>query len=169
PPSTPTTDTHMTAQIHKFLGHRMLLTAEGNILTQCRWILPEDTVQDCDHIPQRNEVIGMAISQISEYLEGKRKVFNMPFRLDGTEFRRKVWDEMRRIPYGEAITYKELARRIGSPDACRAVANACGANPFPILIPCHRVVASGGKIGGYTGGLDIKLALLELEKQNAHQ
>ncbi|MDE5813338.1 MAG: methylated-DNA--[protein]-cysteine S-methyltransferase [Muribaculaceae bacterium] len=158
----------MTAQIHKFLGHRMLMTAEGNILTQCRWILSDSSLHH-SHIEHKNEVIETAISQISEYLEGNRKKFNITLRLEGTEFRMKVWNEMLKIPYGETITYKELACRIGSPDACRAVANACGANPFPILIPCHRVVASGGKIGGYTGGLDIKLALLELEKQNAHQ
>ena len=111
----------------------------------------------------------MAVAQIAEYLEGKRKEFSVPIRIGGTEFRMKVWNEMRRIPYGETVTYKELARRIGSPDACRAVANACGANPFPILIPCHRVVASGGRIGGYTGGLDIKIRLLEIEKQNSSQ
>ena len=146
----------------------MLLIADGNILKQCKWILSGPSIQH-SHIQHKNEVIEAAISQISEYLEGNRKQFNIPLRLEGTEFRMKVWTEMRKIPYGETITYKELAHRIGSPDACRAVANACGANPCPILIPCHRVVASGGKTGGYTGGLDIKLALLEIEKQNAHQ
>ena len=81
----------------------------------------------------------------------------------------KVWDQLRRIPYGETVTYGELARRVGNPRAFRAVANACGANPLPIIIPCHRVVAAGGKPGGYTGGLAIKLALLEIEKQNRRQ
>lgn len=161
----PTTDFHMTAQTYDFLNHKMLLVAEGDILTQCKWILPGSN-PDYSISQSRNKVIEMAISRISEYLEGKRRLFNLPMRLEGTEFRMKVWNEMRRIPYGETITYKELAQRIGSPDACRAVANACGANPFPILIPCHRVVASGGRIGGYTGGLDIKLKLLEIEKQN---
>ncbi|MDE6017644.1 MAG: methylated-DNA--[protein]-cysteine S-methyltransferase [Muribaculaceae bacterium] len=145
----------------------MLLKAEGHVLTQCRWTSPDSTGFTPDE--PGNAVIATAVSQISEYLEGRRKDFCVPLRLVGTEFRMKVWNEMRRIPYGETITYKELARRIGSPDACRAVANACGANPFPIIIPCHRVVASGGKPGGYTGGLDIKLALLEIEKRNAHQ
>ena len=142
----------------------MLLKAEGHVLTQCRWISPDSTGFTPDE--PGNAITDTAVSQISEYLEGRRKYFCVPLRLEGTEFRMKVWNEMRRIPYGETITYKELARRIGSPDACRAVANACGANPFPIIIPCHRVVASGGKPGGYTGGLDIKLALLEIEKRN---
>lgn len=159
----------MTAQIHEFLNHKMLLSADGNVLIQCKWALSGSGSPDSTYTGQRDGVIENAISQISEYLAGKRKDFSIPLHLEGTEFRIKVWTEMRRIPYGETITYKELARRIGSPDACRAVANACGANPFPILIPCHRVVASGGKSGGYTGGLDIKLTLLEIEKQNAHQ
>ena len=165
----PTTDMHMTAQTHEFLGHQMLLIADGDTLTSCKWILSGHNSINSFPIEQENGIIGMAISQISEYLEGKRPVFSIPLRLTGTEFQTKVWNEMRKIPYGETVAYKELARRIGSPDACRAVANACGANPFPILIPCHRVVASGGKIGGYTGGLDIKLALLEIEKQNRRQ
>ena len=165
----PTTDTHMAAQTHEFLDHRMLLIADGDALAQCKWVLSGHDHIDSFPIEPKNGIIRMAISQISEYLAGQRRNFNIPLRLEGTEFRMKVWNEMRRIPYGETITYKELARRIGSPDACRAVANACGANPFPILIPCHRVIASGGKTGGYTGGLDIKLALLEIEKQNAHQ
>lgn len=161
---------NMQSQIaHVFLGHEMLLTADRDVLTQCKWTLPGHGHADCTPMGPKNGIIEMAISQIYEYLEGKRHDFSIPLRLEGTEFRMKVWDEMRKIPYGETVTYKELARRIGSPDDCRAVANACGANPFPILIPCHRVVASGGKTGGYTGGLDIKLSLLEIEKQNCRQ
>ena len=163
-----TTNTNMSTLTHDFLGHKMLLKADEEALTQCKWTLAGSTLTESKPVYPKNGVIEIAISQISEYLEGNRREFTIPLRLEGTEFRMKVWNEMRNIPYGETITYKELARSIGSPDACRAVANACGANPFPILIPCHRVVASGGKIGGYTGGLDIKLALLEIEKQNAH-
>ena len=158
-----------TEKTPEFLGHKMLLIADGEMLTRCKWILPGAEYPDSTHTRHKGGVIADAISQISEYLSGARKDFSVPLRLEGTEFQVKVWNEMRRIPYGETITYKELARRIGSPDACRAVANACGANPFPILIPCHRVVASGGKTGGYTGGLDIKLGLLEIEKQNRRQ
>ena len=158
-----------TEKTHDFLGHKMLLIADGDTLTRCKWILPGAEYPDSTLPRHKDGVITDAISQISEYLSGKRRNFSIPLRLEGTGFRMKVWNEMRRIPYGETMTYKELARRIGSPGACRAVANACGANPFPILIPCHRVIASGGKTGGYTGGLDIKLALLEIEKQNRRQ
>ena len=159
----------MTAQTHDFLNHTMLLSADGDMLTGCKWIPAGSDSPDILGIEHKNGIIDMAISQISEYLAGRRRDFSVPLRLEDTEFRMKVWTEMRRIPYGETMTYKELARRIGSPAACRAVANACGANPFPILIPCHRVVGSGGKTGGYTGGLDIKLGLLEIEKQNRRQ
>ncbi len=159
----------MTTKIHDFLGHKMLLTADGCFLTGCRWLLEDSNPPVYTGSEEETNVIDLAISQITEFLKGKRTVFDIPLCLKGTDFRQKVWTEMRRIPYGHTITYKELAHRIGSPNGCRAVANACGANPFPILIPCHRVVATGGKSGGYTGGLDIKLALLALENQNADE
>ncbi len=158
----------MTTKIHDFLGHKMILIAEGETLTGCKW-LPEDSeLVLTSGTPQEENIINMAISQIEEYLEGRRTHFNVPLQLKGTDFRQKVWNELQRIPYGQTITYKELAQRIGSPGAYRAVANACGANPFPILIPCHRVTASNGKPGGYTGGLPIKLSLLECETENAN-
>ena len=158
---------NLTTQTHDFLSHKMLLLADGDVLTQCKWISSDSDFTGNTINEQENGIIKDTISQISEYLAGKRREFNIPLRLRDTEFRMKVWSELLRIPYGETITYKELARRIGSPGACRAVANACGANPFPIIIPCHRVVASGGKTGGYTGGIDIKNALLEIENKNA--
>ena len=170
----PTIDPHMAAITYDLLNHKMLLTADEERLISCRWLHDDyesSMTRRDDTSAQKagNPIIDQAIKEITEYLEGTRKTFDIDLRLTGTEFQMKVWNEMRRIPYGETIAYKELARRIGSPDACRAVANACGANPFPILIPCHRVVASDGKTGGYTGGLDIKLALIEIEKQNALQ
>lgn len=162
----PTIDPRIATQTYCFLNHKMLLTADGDVLTRCKWILSDFDSTDSSHIGHKNAIIEKTISQISEYLEGKRRDFSIPLRPEGTAFRLRVWNELRRIPYGDTITYKELAERIGSPGACRAVANACGANPLPIIIPCHRVIASGGKSGGYTGGLDIKLSLLEIEKQN---
>ncbi len=154
----------MATLIHDFLGHKMLLIADEEALRGCKWLTEDTETKIYSNSGQENNVIRLAISQISEYLDGNRTQFSVPLRLEGTDFRMKVWNEMCRIPYGDTITYKELAHRIGSPAGFRAVANACGANPFPILIPCHRVVASGGKHGGYTGGIDIKLALLELER-----
>ena len=88
--------------------------------------------------------------------------------LEGTEFQMKVWNELKKIPIGETKTYKEIAKLIGSPKAARAVANACGKNPYPITIPCHRVVRSDGGLGGYSGkgGVETKRQLLENEKNN---
>lgn len=88
---------------------------------------------------------------------------DLPLDLQGTDFQLRVWKEMLRIPAGSTRSYAEVARQIGRPTAYRAVAQACGANPVPIVVPCHRVVASGGKLGGYTGGIDRKLALLASE------
>jgi O-6-methylguanine DNA methyltransferase len=101
--------------------------------------------------------------QVGEYLRGERQVFEVRvvFR-GGTEFQRAVWGEMMRIPYGEVRSYRELAEGLGRPRAYRAVANACGKNPFPIVVPCHRVVGSNG-IGGFSLGLDLKRFLLGLE------
>ncbi|HKL87017.1 MAG TPA: methylated-DNA--[protein]-cysteine S-methyltransferase [Treponemataceae bacterium] len=100
--------------------------------------------------------------EISEYLEGKRKVFSIPMSARGTPFQEAVWDVVLSIPFGSTLTYSQIAERIGSPRACRAVGTAVGKNPLPILIPCHRVVSRSG-LGGYSGGLPIKIRLLALE------
>jgi len=104
-----------------------------------------------------------AVVQLIEYLEGKRRRFELPLDLRGTPFQRAVWEELLRIPYGATCTYAELARAVGRPAAVRAVGAANGANPVPLVVPCHRVVATGGKLGGYGGGLPLKARLLALE------
>lgn len=103
-------------------------------------------------------------TQLEEYFAGKRTVFAVEFDLVGSEFQQTVWKELFRIPFGKVISYKELAARIGKPTACRAVGNANGKNPVSIIIPCHRVIASDGSLGGYGWGLDYKERLLQLEK-----
>lgn len=102
-------------------------------------------------------------AQLGEYFAGRREVFALPLAPMGTAFQVSVWHELAGIGYGETVTYGELARRIGRPAAVRAVGQANGANPLPVFYPCHRVVAAGGRLGGYGGGLDVKSALLELE------
>jgi methylated-DNA-[protein]-cysteine S-methyltransferase len=103
--------------------------------------------------------------QLQEYFAGSRSDFDLPLAPQGTSFQIKVWDALQKIPYGETISYAELAQRIGRPKAVRAVGAANGANPIPILIPCHRVIGSNGALVGYGGGLDIKKHLLALEKE----
>jgi methylated-DNA-[protein]-cysteine S-methyltransferase len=104
-----------------------------------------------------------AITQIVDYLEGKRRRFDLSLDLRGTAFQRRVYDALLRIPYGETRTYGEIAREIGAARAVRAVGSANGANPLPLVVPCHRVVASGGRLGGFGGGLRLKRWLLAHE------
>ena len=105
------------------------------------------------------------VRQLQAYFEGKLKDFDLPLVLEGTEFQLLVWRNLRKIPYGETVSYGQLARRIGSPDAARAVGLANGSNPIPIIIPCHRVIGSNGDLIGFGGGLPIKKKLLSLESR----
>ena len=111
-----------------------------------------------------------AVAQLAEYFAGRRTRFDLPLAPQGTEFQRAVWKALIRIPYGETLSYGELARRIGKPNASRAVGLANGANPLPIVVPCHRVIGADGSLTGFGGGLDIKRRLLALERsQTGHR
>jgi methylated-DNA-[protein]-cysteine S-methyltransferase len=102
--------------------------------------------------------------ELDQYFAGRLKAFSTPVAFRGTPFQNRVWRELRRIPYGETISYLELANRIQNPKAVRAVGMANGANPIAIIVPCHRVIGSNGSLTGFGGGLPTKRALLELEK-----
>lgn len=111
------------------------------------------------------KVLAETIKQLKEYKDGQRQFFDIPLDIStGTPFQQKVWQALRQIPYGETISYAQLANHIGQPTACRAVAQANGRNPLSLIIPCHRVIASDGKLGGYTGGIEIKQTLLDIEQ-----
>jgi len=110
-----------------------------------------------------------AIRQLLEYLDGKRTEFDLPLDLRGTPFQLSVWSALREIPYGATRSYAEIAARVGNADAVRAVGAANGANPVALVVPCHRVIQSGGKLGGYGGGLDLKRRLLAMEQSVRHQ
>jgi methylated-DNA-[protein]-cysteine S-methyltransferase len=129
----------------------------------------------CDHIPAANRrwtldpkhpVLQQAATQLDEYFAGKRTEFSLPMRLAGTEFQEKVWRQIARIPYGETISYSDLAKRAGATRAIRAVGTSTGRNPVAIVIPCHRVVGKDGNMRGFAGGLERKRRLLDLEKPN---
>ena len=107
------------------------------------------------------------LSQLKAYLAGKRKDFDCPLDLGGTPFQRRVWAALMKIPYGETRSYQDIARAIGHARAYRAVGNANGANPVPLIVPCHRVIESNGGLGGYGQGLGFKKKLLHLEKTHA--
>ena len=113
--------------------------------------------------PSARRIIRAIEMQLSEYFDGKRKTFDVPLRPHGPPFHMRVWNALIGIPYGETISYGELAMRIGDPTAARAVGAANGANPIVIIIPCHRVIGSSGKLVGYGGGLWRKRTLLDLE------
>ena len=113
------------------------------------------------------KAVAAAAIQLEQYFAGERTEFDLDIELDGTPFERRVWDEVRAIPFGETATYGEIARRVGSPSACRAVGRANGRNPIAVIVPCHRVIGSDGSLTGYAGGMEMKRALLELERGRA--
>ena len=104
------------------------------------------------------------LEQLEEYFDGSRTRFQLTLNLQGTPFQRHVWKALQRIPYGRTVSYGEIAQQVGSPKASRAVGAANGQNPVSIIVPCHRVIGSNGKLVGYGGGLPIKTALLALEQ-----
>ncbi len=134
-------------------GLRYVLFGEGR-----------DDVQPRPEWCECPEALKDATRQLSEYFEGRRHTFDLRLAPEGTAFQQRVWHALRAIPYGETVSYGELARRIGSPNASRAVGLANGANPISIIIPCHRVIGGDGKLTGYGGGLPAKEWLIGMEK-----
>ena len=116
-----------------------------------------------DSWSEDNKPFNAVIKQLDEYFDGKRQDFDLPLRPAGTEFQRQVWQALQQIPYGETWSYGELAKHVGTPNAYRAVGAANGINPIPVIIPCHRVIGSNGKLTGFGGGLEAKAFLLNLE------
>ena len=117
----------------------------------------------CDRkVRNDKKTFKIVTDQLNEYFFEGRKNFTIQYKLPFTGFRSEVFEEMIKIPYGERVTYSNLAKKVGNPKAYRAVGSSCGKNPLPLFVPCHRVVSKSG-LGGFTGGLDIKRFLLELE------
>ncbi|GHG87632.1 methylated-DNA--[protein]-cysteine S-methyltransferase [Streptomyces lanatus] len=145
----------------------LTLVAEDGVLcglymTDQRHRPPEETFGDRDETP-----FGAIVDELEAYFAGDLKDFTVELRLNGTEFQRRVWDQLRRIPYGETRSYGELADALGNSGASRAVGLANGKNPIGIIVPCHRVVGANGSLTGYGGGLDRKQRLLDFESGTA--
>ena len=119
---------------------------------------------DASWQPDTKGVLKDVRKELDQYFAGRLKQFSTPVALNGTQFQNAVWQELQRIPYGETLSYLDLAKRIKKPAAVRAVGMANGANPIAIIVPCHRVIGSNGSLTGFGGGLPTKRALLELEK-----
>lgn len=140
----------------------LLVAADGTAVTEV--LLPNTGAAARGSTPGPiPAVLRRAVRQLEEYFAGARRNFSVPLAPAGTPFQVSVWSALDEIPYGETVTYGELAAAVGRPGAFRAVGQANGANPLPIFHPCHRVVAAGGHLGGYGGGLDVKRRLLALE------
>ena len=121
-----------------------------------------DTAKEND---KGSKVLDEALKQMNEYFSGKRKTFDLPLYFEGTEFQKSVWNELRKIPYGITVSYKDIAEGINNEKAVRAVGNANNKNKIMIIVPCHRVIGKNGKLVGFAGGLDKKEFLLEHEKK----
>ena len=113
--------------------------------------------------PGKNRVISLAKQELNAYFAGDLTTFSVPLDWQGTRFQESVWQALLAVPYGKTVTYGDVARAIGRPRSSRPVGGAVGKNPLPIIVPCHRVIGSDGSLTGFTGGLDIKIRLLELE------
>ena len=146
--------------------HYTYISPIGNILITAdeKFILTVSFTDEAVNFCEKNDVINLAILQLDEYFGGMRKAFDLPLNPTGTEFQKRVWNELAKIPYGETRTYKEIAKAMGNENSSRAVGNANNKNPIAIIIPCHRVIGTSGKLVGYAGGLEKKKKLLEMEK-----
>jgi len=145
-----------TLQMNSRFG-TLLLTSDGTSLTGCRITDKEISSNPCELLLRTRD-------ELTEYLDGKRATFTIPVNPVGTPFQKKVWQVLTEIPYGQTVTYADIAKRIHKETACRAVGRACGLNPIWLVIPCHRVVGASGQLTGYAGGIDMKRALLQMER-----
>lgn len=136
----------------------MTLQSDGEYLTELSFGNRGTDLASCP-------VLEETARQIAEYFAGVRREFSVPIRPEGTEFQRSVWSSLRSIPYGETVSYGEIAAKIGQPKACRAVGGANNRNPIAIIVPCHRVVGANGSLTGYAGGITVKEYLLGLERK----
>ncbi|MBX9766868.1 MAG: methylated-DNA--[protein]-cysteine S-methyltransferase [Bdellovibrionales bacterium] len=125
---------------------------------------PIAMAESLDEEDEATVILNQAVTQLEEYFQGRRKKFRLPLDIAGTEFQKQVWNQLTEIPYGKTISYSELARNIGKERAVRAVGTANGRNLLSIVIPCHRVISADQTLGGYSGGLGIKAALLNFEQ-----
>ncbi|MCK4311314.1 MAG: methylated-DNA--[protein]-cysteine S-methyltransferase [Candidatus Cloacimonetes bacterium] len=146
------------------VGQLILITNESN-LVGIKFGYNKNEELPCNFVKQDiHPILRKTEIQLDEYFRGKRKKFELPLFMPGTDFQKRVWERLLDIPFGETISYQELAERIGDKKKARAVGSANGKNPIPIIVPCHRVIAKDGSLGGFGGGVPIKRYLLELEK-----
>ena len=155
------TDTLLSTRIPSPIG-MLTLTSNGASLTQL--LIASESDRDSEQVPpEADSVLAVAREQVDAYFDMRLTSFDLPLEPRGTDFQRRVWDSLRTIPFGETISYAELARRIDNPKAVRAVGAANGRNPLMIIVPCHRVIGADGSLTGFGGGIDRKRWLLDHE------
>lgn len=160
---TMTSDTTVTTTVDSPIGP-LTLTASDGFLTRLAMHEQRHAPRVSSEWVRDDAWFAPVTEQLDAYFSGDLKDFDVPIRMEGTDFQRKVWAGLREIPYGSTLSYGELAQRVGRPGASRAVGLANGRNPIAILVPCHRVIGSDGQLTGYGGGIDRKIWLLDLEK-----
>ncbi len=152
----------------------LLLGSFGDKLCLCNWVVEKhsgridrrlQTLLKAEYENAQSDITCEAIRQLNEYFRWERQSFDMPLLLVGTEFQKRVWNRLLEIPYGETLSYGDMAQSLGIPKAVRAVANANGANAISLFVPCHRVIGSNGSLTGFGGGIEVKKFLLALERQ----
>lgn len=152
--------------IYDFPIGKLAIGEEGGLITHINF----NGEQIKDYTFHETEILLKANAQLQEYFQGKRNSFDLPLKyISGTLFQHRVWDALQKIPYGKTVSYKDIAININHSKAVRAVGGANNRNNIPIIIPCHRVIGTNGKLIGYGGGLDKKIYLLELEKNHLVQ
>ena len=149
--------------INTIIGKVRIIEENGYII---ELQINKDFDKNEDILEKDTNILKNTERHLSEYFSGKRNTFDLKLNPKGTEFMKKVWEELLNIPYGETRTYKEIAEKIGNPKGARAVGMANNKNPIPIIIPCHRVIGKNKKLVGYALGLDMKEFLLNLERKN---
>lgn len=148
---------------------KIKIEEKDNYIVGISFVSDNDIISEEINTERENSIITRCKIQLDEYFNGYRRDFDLEIKfLKGTDFQKSVWSELRKIPYGKTISYKELAERIGNPKACRAVGGANNKNPIGIIVPCHRVIGANGKMIGYAEGVDKKEFLLKLEKINSN-
>lgn len=155
-------------KIYDFEIGKLAICEENGKIVLVNVVKTKEDIEEMakNSIQKETSLIKNTKQQLDEYFAGKRKKFDIPIKLDGTDFQIKVWKELLKIPYGETCSYLDIAKRIGNPKASRAVGMANNKNKIIIIVPCHRVIGSNKKLVGYACGLDVKEKLLELEKGN---
>lgn len=157
--------------VRSFVGNFGVALDEAGVLVRASFLrengreaFTEIVAQDGDELTWDAEACAPVRAELEEYFAGERTDFALPFELRGTEFQQRVWQELVRIPYGETISYGELAHRVGQAGGSRAVGQANHVNPVPIVVPCHRVIGADGSLTGFGGGVETKRQLLDFEK-----